>query len=127
MPWHPMHIAILPLPASALPAAAWAWAPCASTARIAPANSAVTGFLGVRIRNDRFGFRAKILSERGVRLNLRISVGPGRRYNRGLPKDPLPMRFAGSEEYVSTEDLTLAVNAAITLERPLLIKGEPGT
>ena len=37
------------------------------------------------------------------------------------------MRFAGSEEYVSTEDLTLAVNAAITLERPLLIKGEPGT
>ncbi len=37
------------------------------------------------------------------------------------------MRFAGSEEYVATEDLTLAVNAAITLERPLLIKGEPGT
>ena len=37
------------------------------------------------------------------------------------------MRFSGSEEYVSTEDLTLAVNAAITLERPLLIKGEPGT
>ena len=37
------------------------------------------------------------------------------------------MRFAGSEEYVSTEDLTLAVNAAITIERPLLIKGEPGT
>ena len=37
------------------------------------------------------------------------------------------MRFTGSEEYVSTEDLTLAVNAAITLERPLLIKGEPGT
>ena len=37
------------------------------------------------------------------------------------------MRFTGSEEYVSTEDLTLAVNAAITLQRPLLIKGEPGT
>src|SRR5215212_7744768 len=37
------------------------------------------------------------------------------------------MRFSGSEEYVSTEDLKLAVNAAITLERPLLIKGEPGT
>ncbi len=37
------------------------------------------------------------------------------------------MRFSGSDEYVSTEDLTLAVNAAITLERPLLIKGEPGT
>jgi MoxR-like ATPase len=37
------------------------------------------------------------------------------------------MRFSGSASYVATEDLTLAVNAAITLERPLLVKGEPGT
>ena len=37
------------------------------------------------------------------------------------------MRFNGSETYVTTDDLRLAVNAAITLERPLLIKGEPGT
>jgi MoxR-like ATPase len=37
------------------------------------------------------------------------------------------MRFSGSDTYVSTRDLTLAVNAAITLQRPLLIKGEPGT
>jgi MoxR-like ATPase len=37
------------------------------------------------------------------------------------------MRFSGSSEYVATEDLTLAVNAAITLQRPLLVKGEPGT
>src|SRR5258707_2755041 len=37
------------------------------------------------------------------------------------------MRFEGSPSYVSTEDLTLAVNAAITLQRPLLVKGEPGT
>ena len=36
-------------------------------------------------------------------------------------------RFTGSSTYVATEDLRLAVNAAITLERPLLIKGEPGT
>jgi MoxR-like ATPase len=36
-------------------------------------------------------------------------------------------RFAGTESYVATEDLTVAVNAAITLERPLLVKGEPGT
>ena len=36
-------------------------------------------------------------------------------------------RFAGTESYVVTEDLTVAVNAAITLERPLLVKGEPGT
>ncbi len=38
-----------------------------------------------------------------------------------------PMRFEGSQNYVATGDLQLAVNAAITLQRPLLIKGEPGT
>ncbi len=36
-------------------------------------------------------------------------------------------RFEGSESYVATDDLKLAVNAALTLQRPLLIKGEPGT
>jgi MoxR-like ATPase len=37
------------------------------------------------------------------------------------------MRFEGSTNYVATDDLRLAVNAAVTLQRPLLIKGEPGT
>ena len=37
------------------------------------------------------------------------------------------MKFKGTETYVATEDLMMAVNAAVTLERPLLIKGEPGT
>jgi MoxR-like ATPase len=37
------------------------------------------------------------------------------------------MRFEGTSSYVATPDLMLAVNAAITLQRPLLIKGEPGT
>jgi MoxR-like ATPase len=37
------------------------------------------------------------------------------------------MRFAGTANYVATPDLMLAVNAAITLQRPLLVKGEPGT
>ena len=37
------------------------------------------------------------------------------------------MRFEGTNTYVATPDLMLAVNAAITLQRPLLIKGEPGT
>tara|TARA_R110002020_G_scaffold57582_2_gene158274 strand:+ start:546 stop:1391 length:846 start_codon:yes stop_codon:yes gene_type:complete len=37
------------------------------------------------------------------------------------------MRFEGSPDYVATEDLQVAVNAAITLQRPLLVKGEPGT
>ena len=37
------------------------------------------------------------------------------------------MKFTGTESYVATDDLKVAVNAAITLQRPLLIKGEPGT
>ncbi|SMP22840.1 AAA family ATPase [Shimia sagamensis] len=37
------------------------------------------------------------------------------------------MQFSGTKDYVATEDLTVAVNAAVTLERPLLVKGEPGT
>ena len=37
------------------------------------------------------------------------------------------MKFSGTKSYISTEDLTIAVNASITLERPLLVKGEPGT
>ncbi|MCZ7676060.1 MAG: MoxR family ATPase [Roseovarius sp.] len=37
------------------------------------------------------------------------------------------MKFLGTDAYVATEDLTVAVNAAVTLERPLLVKGEPGT
>src|ERR1700712_5810857 len=37
------------------------------------------------------------------------------------------MRFQGTSAYVATEDLKIAVNAAIALERPLLVKGEPGT
>ena len=37
------------------------------------------------------------------------------------------MKFTGSQNYIATDDLTLAVNAAVTLQRPLLIKGEPGT
>ena len=44
------------------------------------------------------------------------------------PNNPKPSkRFDGSQQYVATDDLKLAVNAAIALQRPLLIKGEPGT
>ena len=39
----------------------------------------------------------------------------------------VPMKFQGSDTYVATPDLMLAVNAAVTLQRPLLVKGEPGT
>lgn len=37
------------------------------------------------------------------------------------------MKFQGTKDYVATDDLTVAVNAAVALERPLLVKGEPGT
>ncbi len=37
------------------------------------------------------------------------------------------MKFTGTDTYVATDDLTIAVNAAVMLERPLLVKGEPGT
>jgi len=37
------------------------------------------------------------------------------------------VKFVGTKDYVATEDLKVAVNAAVTLERPLLVKGEPGT
>src|SRR6201747_1651833 len=37
------------------------------------------------------------------------------------------MRFEGTSAFVATDDLKVAVNAAVTLQRPLLIKGEPGT
>src|SRR4029453_5038785 len=60
--------------------------------------------------------RAKALNSSGKRL-LECNF-PGRKRE---------MRFKGSADYVSTDDLTLAVNAAITLQRPLLVKGEPGT
>jgi MoxR-like ATPase len=43
------------------------------------------------------------------------------------PFNTQPVKFQGTSTYVADDDLKLAVNAAITLERPLLIKGEPGT
>ena len=43
------------------------------------------------------------------------------------PTPTLPQRFDGTDRYVATNDLKLAVNAALTLQRPILIKGEPGT
>jgi len=42
-------------------------------------------------------------------------------------RDAEPPRFSGTDRYVSTEDLGVAVDAAVALQRPLLVKGEPGT
>lgn len=43
------------------------------------------------------------------------------------PRHPSSTKFEGTDRYVATEDLMMAVNAAVTLARPLLVKGEPGT
>ena len=45
----------------------------------------------------------------------------------GVNGAPAKPRFRGTDSYVATKDLMVAVNAAVTLERPLLVKGEPGT
>ena len=37
------------------------------------------------------------------------------------------MRFTSTSSYIASDDLAVAVNAAVTLQRPLLVKGEPGT
>jgi len=50
-----------------------------------------------------------------------MTSGTSGERDRGAP------RFEGTDSYVATRDLTVAVNAAVTLQRPLLIKGEPGT
>jgi Cdc6-like AAA superfamily ATPase len=47
---------------------------------------------------------------------------PGRHGNSGHVPNLLPL-----DSYIATDDLSVAVNAAVTLERPLLVKGEPGT
>src|SRR6185436_12934540 len=68
-----------------------------------------------------------------IATGARASTRSGSRRTRAIVADNafftkgMRMRFQGSDTYVTTDDLTLAVNAAITLERPLLVKGEPGT
>ena len=60
----------------------------------------------------------------------RVAGPDGLGYDRCVPSSlhpETPMRFEGTKSYVATDDLKIAVNAAIALERPLLIKGEPGT
>src|SRR6218665_754082 len=119
MPWQPMHMAIFCLPACASPGTCWAGtggrAAMQTTAR---ADSVDNGLFILRAQSRR-------------------SSAPGsdqpsiiaKRLPRFLIKDTVirSMKFQGSQNYVATQDLRLAVNAAVTLQRPLLIKGEPGT
>src|SRR5499426_1212255 len=70
---------------------------------------------------------ARIASDSGGRAARQQWRGRGRGYNFATFSPETFMRFNGSATYVATDDLKLAVNAAITLQRPLLVKGEPGT
>jgi MoxR-like ATPase len=62
-----------------------------------------------------------------MRRRLHIVVTPDNLPATTSPKGWKRMKFEGTGSYVATADLTVAVNAAVALERPLLVKGEPGT
>ena len=87
-----------------------------------------------------FGAQQMLAQHRALWQLLEVAIGRARprltalrsaprRY--GIPDLPKrgsgSMRFEGTQSYVATDDLKVAVNAAVTLRRPLLVKGEPGT
>jgi MoxR-like ATPase len=57
--------------------------------------------------------------EHSIRVHITVYITPSIR--------PMNMKFQGSQNYVATQDLMLAVNASAALKKPLLVKGEPGT
>jgi MoxR-like ATPase len=67
---------------------------------------------------------SKLASHQGLKVNIAVITCASKL---SKTKAALRMRFEGTDTYVATDDLTVAVNAAVTLERPLLVKGEPGT
>jgi MoxR-like ATPase len=69
-------------------------------------------------------FLSKLASHQGLKVNIAVIACASQL---SKTKAALRMRFEGTDTYVATDDLTVAVNAAVTLERPLLVKGEPGT
>src|SRR6218665_714941 len=118
MPWQPMHMAIFCLPACASPGTCWACtggrAAMQTTAR---ADSVDNGLFILRAQSRRSSApgsdQPPIIAKRLLRFLINDTVIRS-------------MKFQGSQNYVATQDLMLAVNAAVTLQRPLLIKGEPG-
>ncbi|MFT7462390.1 MAG: MoxR-like ATPase [Pseudohongiellaceae bacterium] len=67
----------------------------------------------------------RIVREPWVKNGLLARTSPG--CDHGEMSTPTKKRFSGTDSYIATDDLTVAVNAAVALGRPLLIKGEPGT
>src|SRR5688572_753846 len=71
--------------------------------------------------------RAICLSSVAMLRRPAFAVALPERYEGCAQPERRQMRFQGTKDYVATDDLTMAVNAAVILERPLLVKGEPGT
>src|SRR3989338_9916018 len=117
MPWQRMHMAIFCLPASTSPLASWAWDK-AVTEATARANSVVSVLFILRAQSR----GSSALGSDHPPIIASALSSP-------FINDPVfsPMKFQGSQNYVATQDLMLAVNASLTMQRPLLIKGEPGT
>src|SRR5574337_155820 len=116
MPWQPMHMEFFCFAASALPSTAQT-----GMARLAAAMSNRID-RPCMLSPDCWGNAAM-----PRRFYASPVAGAKHLYSFHLPSGEFPMRFSGTDHYVATDDLMLAVNAAITLQRPLLIKGEPGT
>src|SRR6185369_16052299 len=136
MPWQPTHAAIL-ASIDLAPPTAGAAAPFFGCAAACVAGAWAAEEAGACAC-------AKLVTQATVRAKsvinnlviLRAQLGEGSfvqstfEYIRRscAPLHPTPsMKFQGSQNYVATQDLMLAVNASITLKRPLLVKGEPGT
>ena len=109
-----MHMATFLPPAPASPLTSWAIDSIGAATR-ARASSSVF-FMG-----------KKALFEAGRRAALPRRAIIGAPLYWPDPSTTAPHEIQGSDTYVATQDLMLAVNAAITLKRPLLVKGEPGT
>src|SRR4051794_39160591 len=116
MPWQPMHMAVLLRWArSASPGGAFC---CAIAAGVKSAiRLPAMKMRAMRMRSGIRFFLAKVGN-----VEARDSSGK-RLLESNFASRKGEMRFKGSASYVSTDDLTLAVNAAITLQRPLLVKG----
>jgi MoxR-like ATPase len=72
------------------------------------------------------GFSARAPERPPDRRSFSVSDGAHLR-RKNKQRGNCSMKFSGTKDYVATDDLKIAVNASIVLERPLLIKGEPGT
>src|SRR3990167_7978964 len=131
MLWHPMHMAtfdVMPFGVSSARAGL-----DATPASITRPNSRPRGVKGRRDRPGNstdgvfMGMQVRDLLTQGKTRTTNPLLGGVLYSNTVTTRLRLRMKFQGTDQYVATDDLKLAVNAALKLQRPLLVKGEPGT